>query len=296
MSSALPEDAVDPVLREKIRPVLNRLESLPTLPMVVTKILNLVEDPKSTGQQVAEAVGMDQAMVAAVLKIVNSPFYGLNRRISSVNHAILLLGFRTIRNMALSATLLTTFGNASSNRKFDRALFWRHSIGCACTARLLGKRLRLVDPEEAFLAGLIHDMGRIVFDHYFATEFARVLERTQAGEPLLPVEREVFGVDHATVGRLVAQKWNFPPGVAEAIGAHHEPSRAEKAGSLAAVVHVADELSHRAFSGDETPAMRGPFDPTVMERIGLSAELAASLAPELEAELEKAQVFLDLLQ
>ncbi len=297
MNQGCPEDTTDPLLREKVRPVLNRVDNLPTLPPVVTRILALVEDPKATGQQVAEAVSMDQAMVASILKIVNSPFYGLNRRISSISHAILLLGFRTIRNMALSATLLNTFAGPAQTKRFDRGLFWRHSIGCATTARLLAKRLRLVDPEEAFLAGLIHDMGRVIFDHYFSAEFSKLLDRALAGETaLMPIERETFGLDHAEVGRLMAQRWNFPAGVTEAIACHHEPERARQSPQLCALIHVADELSHQILmreGGDPLP--RGPFDPMMIERIGLTDEVRASFEAELEGELEKAEVFLNLL-
>lgn len=298
MNPVRPEDISDPSLREKVRPVLNRIETLPTLPPVVTRILALVEDPKATGQQVADAVSMDQAMVTAVLKIVNSPFYGLNRRISSISHAILLLGFRTVRNMALSATLLNTFGGRGGHQRFDRSLFWRHSVGCATVARLLAKRLRIVDPEEAFLAGLIHDMGRIIFDHYFTAEFGRVLERLENPEaPLLEIECEVFGLDHAEVGRLIAQKWNFPAAVAEAIGAHHEPSKARQSPQLALLVHAADELSHRSQGKEQEAHLpRGPFDPSLIEKIGVTDELLSAIQPELEAELEKAEIFLSVLR
>ena len=297
MNHGCPEDVTDAMLREKVRPILNRVDNLPTLPPVVTRILSVVEDPKATGQQVAEAVSMDQAMVASILKIVNSPFYGLNRRISSISHAILLLGFRTIRNMALSATLLNTFGGPGQTKRFDRGLFWRHSIGCATTARLLAKRLRLVDPEEAFLAGLIHDMGRIVFDHYFSVEFAKLLDRGEGAEgELLLAERETFGIDHGEVGRLMAQRWNFPTGVTEAIGCHHDPVRAKQSPQLCALIHVADELSHQLqMKEGPDPLPRGPFDSTIGERIGLTDELVGSLQTELEAEMEKAEVFLNLL-
>lgn len=297
MNPGRTEETQDPKLQEKVRPVLNRVDTLPTLPPVVTRILALVEDPKATGQQVADTVSMDQAMVAAILKIVNSPFYGLNRRISSISHAILLLGFRTIRNMALSATLLNTFGGQSGNRRFDRGHFWRHSVGCATTARLLAKRLRIVDPEEAFLTGLIHDMGRIVFDHYFTAEFGQVIELAGGGNvPLLNAECEIFGLDHTEVGRLIAQKWNFPATVAEAIGAHHDPSKARLSPPLAAVVHVADDLSHHAQDKDYDLPPRGPFDPTTVERIGLTPSMLEELTAELEVELEKAEVFLNVLR
>ncbi|MFN8547959.1 MAG: HDOD domain-containing protein [Candidatus Eisenbacteria bacterium] len=298
MSQGCPEDTTDPLLKEKVRPVLNRVDNLPTLPPVVTRILSLVEDPKATGQQVAEAVSMDQAMVASILKIVNSPFYGLNRRISSISHAILLLGFRTIRNMALSATLLNTFGGSAQTKRFDRGLFWRHSIGCATTARspcqtASTSRSRGGVPRRA----RARQVGRIIFDHYFSADFAKLLDRALAGgADLILLERETFGLDHAEVGRLMAQRWNFPAGVTEAIACHHEPSRARQAPQLCALIHAADELSHRTqLQEGSDPLPRGPFDPSVIERIGFTDEMKESFQAELEGELEKAEVFLNLL-
>jgi putative nucleotidyltransferase with HDIG domain len=185
---------------------------------------------------------------------VNAPFFGLGRRISSIQHAVLLLGVRTVRNLVLSAVLVKSFGESSRDRRFDRGRLWRHTVACAAGARMLSRRLGGGDPEEAFLAGLVHDMGIVVFDQFFHDGFRRVADlATGMGMPLIAAEREVFGSDHAFVGRQLARRWNFPAAVAEAIGCHHEPGRARLVPILAATVHLADWLEGAAEIAPEVP-------------------------------------------
>lgn len=315
--------------QDLVRRSLGRIQSLPALSNVVTKIISLADDPMVSGQQVADVVEKDQSMVAVILKIVNSPFYGLNRRVSSIHHAIVLLGYRAIRNVALSTTLLNTFRGSGADRRFHRKRFWRHSVGTATAAKLLARRLRRGDAEEAFLAGLIHDMGRIILDHYFSGEFTRILDlRATENVPLLEAERRVVGLDHAEIGGLVARQWNFPPQIADAIGFHHRPADAQDGGEIALLVQVADALSHRnermeiaaeegtpsgpssassdqlRYLGNEPSALAAlpgedvevfP-DAAILDQIGLTPDRVDEILVELEGELEKARVFLNVLK
>jgi HD-like signal output (HDOD) protein len=206
-------------------------------------MLSAADDPSVSAGEIADMVSGDQAMAAAVLRLVNAPFFGLGRRISSIQHAVLLLGLSTVRNLALSAVLVKSFGQSSRDRRFDRSRLWRHTVACAAGARLLSKRLGSDDPEDAFLAGLVHDMGVVVFDQFFHDDFRRVADLvTGMTMPLVDAEREIFGHDHAFIGRQLARHWNFPASVAEAIGCHHAPGRARCAPTLAAVVHLSDWL------------------------------------------------------
>lgn len=226
------------------RQVLDQVERLPTLPEVISKIMSLVDDPRISAQRIGDVVGQDQSMVATILKVVNSPFYGLSSRVISIQHAVVLLGFRSIRNMALSAVLVRTFGESSRDHRFDRSLLWRHTVATAVGARLLADMMKSCDPEEAFLAGLMHDMGIVILDQYFHDGFREVLSRVLSeGEGACDAERAVFGHDHAAVGSLLAGKWNFPPPVVEAIACHHDPIQAHREPVLSALVHVADYLS-----------------------------------------------------
>lgn len=289
--------------QDRVKRNINRIQNLPALSDVVSRIVSLAEDPKVSGDQVAEIVGRDQAMVTAILKIVNSPFYGLNRRVSSINHAIVLLGYRTVRNIALSTSLVNTF---ASGGDFDRRRFWTHAVCTAAAAKLCARRLRDTDAEEAFLAGLIHDMGCIIFSHYFDQEFALAIKLSNdRGIPLPEAERMVLGLDHAEAGALVARKWNFPPAVADAIEVHHDPKRAAKTSQLSACVYLGNELTDfeesRLF--DESGISKRPEELGVLERIDpemraifhLTSDSVEQLGAELEGEMEKARTFLDAL-
>lgn len=249
--------------------VLDRIEGLPALPAFVTRMLSLVDDPEVSTREIADMVSNDQAMAAAVLRLVNAPFYGLGRRISSIQHAVLLLGLRTVRNLALSAVLVKSFVEPSRDRRFDRVRLWRHTVACAAGARLLSQRLGTSDPEEAFLAGLVHDMGIVILDQFFHDGFRRVADLVvNMGTPLVEAEREVFGRDHAFVGRQLARRWNFPAPVTEAIGCHHQPGRARLDPALTAAVHLADALE---ASAGPPPAARPGAEVEMAPETGAAA-------------------------
>jgi len=294
-------EQIDPGTQDRVKRNIHRIQNLPALSNVVSRIVSLADDPKVSGEQVAEIVGRDQAMVTAILRIVNSPFYGLNRRVSSINHAIVLLGYRTIRNIALSTTLVNSLAPGGA---FDRRRFWTHAVCTAAASKFCARRLRDTDAEEAFLAGLIHDMGCVIFSHYFDEEFGVALRlSTEQGIPLPEAELSVFGLDHAEAGALVARKWNFPPAVAEAIAAHHDPQKALRTSQLAACVHLANVLTDVSEIRCDWPgkAEREPtsalerIDPEMRALFRLDASSLAKLQAELEAELEKAHSFLDAL-
>jgi putative nucleotidyltransferase with HDIG domain len=261
--------------RADLSAVLDRIEGLPALPEFVTRMLSVVDDPDISTHDIADMVSGDQAMAAAVLRLVNAPFFGLGRRISSIHHAVLLLGIRAVRNLVLSAVLVKSFGESSRDRRFDRGRLWRHTVACAGGAQLLAKRLGGEDPEEAFLAGLVHDMGIVIFDQFFHDGFRRVADLvTGMGMPLVDAEREIFGRDHAFVGRELARRWNFPTAVVEAIGCHHLPGRARLDPRLTAIVHLSDGLE--ASSGvPSDPENSGPENST-----GAGATPVSGCAPD----------------
>ncbi len=301
-----------PSAEDRVRRSVGRLQNLPALSGVVSKVIALAENPTVSGQQVAEVVGQDQAMVTAILKIVNSPFYGLNRRVSSITHAVILLGYRTVRNIALSTSLVNAFSGPGQDPRFNRRKFWAHSIFTASAARLVAGRLRNVDAEEAFLAGLIHDMGRIVIDQYFSKEFSMALDVAEKKSvPLHLAEKAVLGLDHAEVGRLIAQKWNFPDQVTEAVAVHHDAEGAVRTSELAISIYIGNILSHVAEwraeqeqeERDDEPVSPvfavepklEDIDASVLEHSGLNAESLEELVCEIEGEMEKAQAFLSSL-
>lgn len=273
-----------------LREELDRIDSVPMLPEVAGRILKLVDDPLVTAHKLAEVVSRDQSLVTSVLRVVNSAYYGFHWRISSVSQAVVLLGFRTIRNLVLAAAVMKNYGGRSRAAGFDRMAHWRHSIGCGSAAAVLAGRWRLAGAGEAFLAGLVHDIGRVIMDQHFPEEFAETLARSRSGPcSLIEAEEQVFGLTHAAVGAHVARKWKLPEGVISGIADHHGPG-AERAWSLhAALVHAADVMARRAGLAVGTWEME--LDPGALAVLGREAAELDALGEPFREEYERSNVF-----
>lgn len=229
-------------LEERVRLV----RDLPTLPVVVTTALQMLNDSEATLRDVGEVVATDQVLSARTLRLVNAPFFGLRRRLTSVVEASVYLGRNGMRNVVVSSGVMQAFGPRPAVR------FWEHSFASAIYARLLAKHACPGREDDAYLAALVHDLGRLVLECHFAEEYAR-LEYTSAetGRPLAELEAEAWQATHADVGFWLGRTWNLPETVLEATRLHHRP--AEATGSdleLATVVHTADELAFEMGLGD----------------------------------------------
>ncbi len=278
-----------------LREDLDRIDSVPMLPELVARILKMMDDPQVSAYQLAKVVAKDQSLVSAILRVVNSAYYGLLCRVASVSQAVVLLGFRTIRNLVLTATVMNAYGGRSSSGIFDRSAHWRHSIGCAAAATVLAKQWRKSEPEGAFLAGLVHDIGRVIMDQYFPDEFEKALALADWDAiPLTQAEERVFdGFTHADIGRHVAQKWKFPDDIVSGIGGHHGPGEQGSWGNLAAVVHIADVMAHRA--GLAVGTWQPELDEAALEAIGRSEEQVEELNEMFLEEYKRSDIFRGLI-
>ncbi|MBW2122360.1 MAG: HDOD domain-containing protein [Deltaproteobacteria bacterium] len=228
--------------------VVRRIEELPTLPAVIARILEVLEDEGSSSRDLERVVSFDQSISAKVLRIANSAYYGFPREITTIHRAIVLLGFQAVKGLALGCSIFETFFRQGGVSYFDRTAYWLHSIACSSCARLLGKRLEGLDPEGTSMAGLIHDIGMVLMDHVMHETYSRVLERViRQGGRLAEVEREVWGFDHAEVGAWLGEQWKFPAPLVEAIRFHHGiPGGGRSWTRLPAAIHLADFCSNEA--------------------------------------------------
>ena len=218
-----------------------RVDNLPTLSIVSNNIIQITQNPKSSALEVGRAISQDQALVSRILRMANSTFYGFPSKITTIAHAVVILGFANIRNLVLTASVLDMFASKGENGYFDREEFWKHSLACGVTSKLIAKRLGVKNLEEAFLWGLLHDLGKLVLDTHFSEEFAEVVRLVRKKEILIKdAEQEVLGLDHTEVGGIVADKWNLPSALIKAIRFHHDPTRAHESMRVAATVHLAD--------------------------------------------------------
>jgi len=226
--------------------LISQIESMPTLPTVALRVMEVTSNPGSSASDLMEIIGPDISLTTKILKIANSPFYGLTREISSLQHAVTVLGFKEIRNMVISTVAFESFKNFKRDEKFDINKFWKHSFCCGLAAKIIAVDLESTS-NELFVAGLIHDIGKLVMYIAFPVEFLKLVDMMS---PLklkytaFEAEKNVFEMIHDEVGMKLLRKWMFPESLITAVGFHHHPQEAEKESSFPIIVHVADILAH----------------------------------------------------
>lgn len=224
---------------KKAQDLVDKINDLPTIPIVATKVLELLDKPDVELEEVADMILTDQVLAARVIKIVNSPLYRSSHEITSVKRALIHLGFRHIRELALTCSFIEAF--QGKDGAFDVMTFWEHSFGVGIVAKIIAQRARYMDTEKAYLAGIIHDIGEVFLSYYYKDEFLKILEQIK-GAPykLVDAEEKFWGTDHTYVGLAIAKKWNFPPEYCEVISLHHRPDDAKLDPTLVAIVNLAD--------------------------------------------------------
>lgn len=281
---------------EQVKNLIAKIDDLPTLPNVITKIMEILENPKSTARDIDNVIKTDQTLTAKTLKMVNSAYYGFPRRITTVTDAVVILGFNTVKSLALSATVCKMF--LGGNKDFDREALWEHSIAVAFASRIIAKRVKFADEESAFVAGLLHDIAKIVEDQYFHEEFMNAVRKSRENEiSLLDAERDEVGMDHTLIGRRIADKWNLPLNITKVIGYHHQP---EFAGAedqeITSIVHVADIVVKIRKIGDS--GNYGPIEinKTAIAILKLTKKDLAEIVQKLLQEIKLAEEFLKIIR
>ncbi|WP_219114243.1 HDOD domain-containing protein [Janthinobacterium sp. UMAB-56] len=220
--------------------IIRQIQELPSLPVVVLELLSSMDQDDTDVHVLAQKIELDQALAAKTLRIANSSFYGMQSKVTSIPQAVSVLGFHSIRTVVTACALTGSF--APVNGGFDFQAFWRHSLATAIAARLLAPHLH-INPETAFTAGLLHDLGTLVLVTRFPAEHALVRNYRQAHDcQMAEAELAVIGIDHAQVGSALAAYWKFPAAIQQAVADHHAIDRLE-AGGLPLVVHMANAVA-----------------------------------------------------
>jgi putative nucleotidyltransferase with HDIG domain len=264
--------------------VVKQINDLPTLPEVVLKTTEVVNNPLSSAKDLGNLISRDQVQTARLLKLVNSAYYGFPREITKVTTAIVILGFNSIKQLLLSTAVFDMFGK-DRNANINRTKLMHHTIGTAIAARSIGKQLGYPELEELFVAGLLHDIGKVVMDRYFHQEYLTILKKTSEQEiTFLDAERQLLDIDHAMLGRLLAKHWNLPIKLETIIAHHHHPIESGLFGLETAIVHLADILARAKQIGSGGDHVMPDLDPWSWETLRLNYQQLESVLSHIEEE------------
>jgi putative nucleotidyltransferase with HDIG domain len=266
------------------------IKELPTLPIIYFKVNKVLHDTEASIQGVADIIEMDQAMSSKVLHIVNSAFYGFRSKISTISQAVMILGFNTVKNAIVSVSILDVFALKTKFQGFDVKNFWSHSIAVAVISKRLAQESRIAPPDDAFVAGLLHDMGKLIMIQYFKEEFGRVWEEMQKeGTTFYEAEKKVLPVDHAQIGAYLAQKWLFPEPLTYAISNHHANKITSPIDGLSVCVLLGNLVSK--YKESKLPLETYVFPDKIDLAINPVIENFSSIFPEIQVEIEMANEF-----
>lgn len=265
------------------------VDSMPAFPKSVQKILDLTRDVSCSPRDLVQVIDKDPVVTVKVLRVVNSAYYGLSNPITSIDHAVVFLGFNPIKNLALS---IAAIGMLPSNTQagFDGQRYLMHSLTTAGIARQLAQSLPQADPHDCFIAGLLHDFGKVVVAQFMPVEFHRSLELSHWKEVALHVAlQEVVGVDHTTVGAMLAQKWRFADNLVETIEHQHQPERSDT--DMMACVCAANQISKQLGFDFGGHVGVEELAETVRLRLGGTLDQVRAALGDLSELVEEAKLF-----
>jgi putative nucleotidyltransferase with HDIG domain len=275
-----------------------KLADLPPLPAVVARIMESVNNPETSASDLNRLIAMDQGLSSKVLRIVNSAYYGFPKRISTITNAVVILGFNTVRNLVLGVSAFGLLNQKGIPYGLNRAKFWEHSVATALAGSIMAKR-RLIKmrtaPEEAFIGGLLHDIGTLFLDSYFPVQYA-VAMAFAAREKKASWEAEgmVLGIDHVTVGKRIGEYWNFPPHLIAMIYGHHEPGKQKEHYDLTAIIHAADWLAWECGYAASEHTAGHDLLPEVEEWLAFDAETWGLVKKELAEQFKACEALLQM--
>jgi putative nucleotidyltransferase with HDIG domain len=240
----------------------------------------MIKDPKISLDTLGKELSKDQVITGKLLKLVNSAFYGFPGRISTITHALVLLGYDALKGLIITSSI---FENLSP----EAYPLWRHSIAVSLASRKIATKLSLQDREEFAVAGLLHDIGKVILHMEAPQEYRAVVDYARSSrQPLWMTESEMLGFDHATIGLWICEEWTLPAKLAIPIGYHHMVSKAQDHKKRVAVVALADTVVRGMGSGAEGDLLLEETDRLIEEQLPLTGELLETLVEEIEPEIE----------
>ncbi|MDD4892313.1 MAG: HDOD domain-containing protein [Phycisphaerae bacterium] len=297
------QPSLDSTAENTVSKALDQIGEISTLPEITLKIIETVEDPRSTARDLHEIVMHDLALSARILRVVNSAFYGLPGQVASIERAIVMLGLNAVKNIAIAASLNRVFRAGRISKRYSARDLWTHSVAVGAAAKLLVEAINIPLPDEAFVGGLIHDIGLVVMLQSNAPAMQELVRAVETAEEETPsraahlfasLEAKLFGASHEVYGAGLARRWKFPRSFQYVTGYHHNPGTlAPENRLLTLVVNAADRLCCERGIGIVLPVDSGQIDPQVLDELRLGETQLTKVRDALPAQLEQAIDLLD---
>ena len=272
----------------ELRTVLARIDnisSLPTIPHVLLEINKMLEKADASNKKMQNVIEKDQVITAKILKLVNSSFYGFRSKIVDISQALLILGFNTVRNSIATVAIIDIFRTKDKFDSFDIRDLWRHSLAVAITSRRLAETARMAPPSDCFVAGLIHDLGKLIMVEHLPTLFDRVLKfKREEAISFVEAERKILPITHAGIGAHLIRKWRFPSRLVDAVEHHHQVTRTASDFWLHVCVYAANTIVNHQFreSGNEEIMQAFPGYSSIMPLLGDFKEWHLAVEEEID--------------
>ena len=272
-------------------------KNLPTITVVLSKVLDLVEDINSSVADLENVILNDQSIAAKILGLSNSAFYAFGREINTISQAIIVIGFNAVKSLAVGVTIFEKFYNQVQKSDFDIDGLWMHSVATAECARIINQRLNLVSSEAAFICGLLHDVGKVALIAIIPDEYGMAAREAREEERgLLEIEQEAFEITHATLGTWVAERWHLPPDLVSCIGEHHNATYDGDHAELVHTVALADYIARKLEIGVSPDPVVQPVSNFTLEVLGLSQDQITEFEESLLKQQEKIEHFFEILK
>lgn len=285
--------------KQRLKKIQRYISRMPSLSTTVTKVMETCNNPEVSPNDLNRVISLDPVLTGQVIKLVNSAYYSLVNQVTSLTRAIIMLGINTIKNLTLSLSIMGNIKNKDAFRAFTIDEFWSHSICVGVSAKLIASAagIPINEREEFFVAGLLHDLGKIPLNSCYPADYTAVVNSVKTGHvPLHSAEQKMFGINHCQVGGIIAEKWTLNKNLADALNYHHSPdAESIENKEFLTIITLADMIAHMMSIPDwDQVSLEGSTIERLSSRINIDLDTFQKLREPVMQELEKARAFLQI--
>ena len=267
--------------------IIEKVSAFPNMPQTGIKLRALLAEKDVAAEQIERILRHDPGLAANVLRLANSAFFGIPTKVSTLKHAVVLLGVKRFAQIAVSACMSKTMGKAVDGYGLSPGALWLHSIAVSTIAEAVAKNRKLAETSDFFTPALLHDLGKLVLGEFVKAELPKIKELVDKNVPYVIAEKEVLGTDHAEIGALILHKWRFPPDLIDAVRWHHDPDGAESSNLHTDVVYLANLLCQTDSGGESADVPHGAPNPSVIKHLGVKPDQYAAFAEKARSWMDK---------